>query len=231
MTGERNANARYFLSAGPGNFTWLPYECQSAFYVVVLKDDTLYEPLVGNIEVIAQTPMKSHPLTEIKTNNYLMNVLMAMESFEQGGKMGIWVDPSGYLAEGCVANVITVKDKTVRTPPFDNILRGCTARRVLEFANELKEKGDLESVEQRPVHIDELYDSDEIFMCSADFKFRPVTTLKSQAHPEGYRIGSGEVGPVTNSIVNLIREDAMKGEGVNHMDIPYELYENETVVS
>ena len=48
-------------------------------YVVVTKDATL-EPLeqalIGQTEFVGETPMKNHPLTEIKTNNYLMNVLI-----------------------------------------------------------------------------------------------------------------------------------------------------------
>ena len=57
-----------------------------------------------------------------------------MESYEQGGLMGIWVNPEGFLMEGCVANVVSIKGNELRTPPFENILRGCTLRRVLEIA-------------------------------------------------------------------------------------------------
>lgn len=224
MTQLQNAFVRYYITAGPGNFSWLPYDCQSALYVVVTKDaalEPLEQALIGQTEFVGETPMKNHPLTEIKTNNYLMNVLIGMESYEQGGLMGIWVNPEGFLMEGCVANVVSIKGNELRTPPFENILRGCTLRRVLEIAQGCEE---FDVVTQRPVHVEELFDSDEIFMCGGDLHFRPITVLKSKAFPEGRQIGSGKVGFKTTKLVDLIRADATSFPSENHIKVPYELY-------
>ena len=46
----------------------------------------------------------------------------------------------GNIAESIISNVVVIdKNNNIRTPLFDNILKGCTVRKLLEFVEKLKE--------------------------------------------------------------------------------------------
>lgn len=224
ITQRKNCFVRYFLSAGPGDFSWLPYGCKPAFYVVV-QDATVPQIGIGGPEVIVTTPMKNHPLTEIKSNNYLMNVLMSMEAVDHGGKLGIWVTPDGYLAEGCVANIFQVRNRILRTAPFENILMGCTARRILDVGQKLVEEGLLDGVEQVQIKESELFESSEMFSSGGDTHITPITELKKlSANAEVERCVSFGDGPIVSRVMEHIIEEATAGNTEHHLEIPYEKY-------
>lgn len=218
----KNAFVRYFLSAGPGDYSWLPYDCKSALYVVV-SEENYDRPILFGPEYISKVPLKSYPLTEIKTNNYLMNTLMSMEAIENGGKYGVWINNEGYLAEGCVANVIIVHGGVLKTPPFQNILRGCSARRILDFGKELVEEGLLKDVAQVPIREEELYEASEMLCSGGDTHLKAITELRKNNTKT--KIFGSKPGPVTQRIYDLIVKEAKDGNSENHLDIPYELYQ------
>lgn len=124
---------RYWLSAGRGDFSVSPKNCEggSHFHVIVhafknkdfLKDGT-EEWVTDNI------PAKPPLLATMKSTNYLINALVAMESEDKGGMLGLQVDHRGRLLESAIANVAIVdKEGRFRTPAFDEILAGTTVRR------------------------------------------------------------------------------------------------------
>ena len=60
-----------------------------------------------------------------------------MAAQDGGGQFGIGVTDAGFVTESCVLNVCAVgADGVLRTPPFEGILRGTTARRIFELAEE-----------------------------------------------------------------------------------------------
>merc|ERR1719193_508545 len=106
-----------------------------------------------------------------------------MQSVDRGGSgHGIWVDDNGCIAETPVASVIFVfktdKGLVMKTPPFVSILRGCTARKILEIGLELKfEKNLLVEVGQAPITLEEATQATEIFLCGGDTHIIPVVSL------------------------------------------------------
>jgi branched-subunit amino acid aminotransferase/4-amino-4-deoxychorismate lyase len=143
-SGSRHASVRYYTSVGPGGFGVVPDGCTSAFYVVVYGegDSSLFHTsseLEGVSEyTVTDVPLKPSFLATLKSNNYLLNVLTAMSSQDKGGFLGILVQPNGNIAESCVCNCMFVTpDKRLITPPFDCILAGTTARKVLALATKL----------------------------------------------------------------------------------------------
>jgi len=96
----------------------------------------------GVVEYTVSTPLKPSLLATIKSNNYLLNALTAMESEERGGMLGVVVDDDGVVAEGSINNVAIVdKEDVIKTPPFTRILAGTTIKRVFDLAPKLVEKG------------------------------------------------------------------------------------------
>lgn len=183
----RKGSLRYWLSAGPGDFQLSPSGChQPAFYAVVIQDQSPFDS--KGIKVITSSvPIKPPKFATMKSVNYLPNVLSKMEAEENGAYAAIWLESEGLVAEGPNMNVAFVtKDKELVMPSFDNILSGCTAKRVLTLAKELVREGKLQGVKVRNVTVDEGKKSDEMMLIGSGILVRPVIQWDEQV------IGDGE---------------------------------------
>merc|ERR1712187_722296 len=106
------------------------------------------------------------------------------------------------------------QDGCLRTPPFCNILRGCTVRRVMELATEHLVGSDLSAVSnQERIPLKDLYDAKEIFLVSGDTHAYACVSL------DGRKVGSGRPGPVMMRIKELLEKDAREGAGADHEEI------------
>ncbi len=215
-SGARNGIVRYWLTAGPGGFSFMPSECEApCFYCVVLDPMSFgadgFDPMRDGFReaTVRDTPMKPPLLAQIKSNNYLLNVLTHMEAADGGGTFGIIVDDDGFIAEACVMNVCSVSDEGVFvTPPFEGILHGTTMRRLLEMARSvLCAEGLLRSVEQRPLPAAEARAAAELIMSGGDTHVFPVVEW------DGAPIGNGVVGPVAKRLHELIETETTAGNG------------------
>lgn len=144
----RNGSLRYWLSAGPGDFELSPSSChQSGLYAIVIRQDLSLSPLINSrgVKVVTSSvPIKPPQFATIKSVNYLPNVLSKMEAEEVGAFAGIWLDSDGFVAEGPSMNVAFVsKEKELVMPRCEQILSGCTAKRVLTLAECLVREGKL----------------------------------------------------------------------------------------
>eukprot|EP00743_Colponemidia_sp_Colp-15_P004467 GILK01004817.1.p1 GENE.GILK01004817.1~~GILK01004817.1.p1 ORF type:complete len:328 (+),score=51.38 GILK01004817.1:56-1039(+) len=197
---------KYWLSVGGGGFSIVP-EGTSAFYVVVFDYPSRGGNIAGIQEHTVSVPLKTPFLARIKTVNYLMNALTAMESREKGGVYGVQVDPEGYVAEGSTCNVAFVdEDGILRTPPFDAILAGITVKRILFLAQSLVERGVLRNIVVEPVKAVEGKQAAEMLILGGAF-ISPVISW------DGIQIGNGRPGPVFAALHQLLEEDQISGEG------------------
>ena len=132
---------RYWLTAGRGDFGISPKNCVEPSFYCVVHDDSHGGNDRGLSAAPVDVPLKPPLLAEMKSNNYLLNVLTAMAAQDAGGTLGIQVDGAGLLRESAVLNVVVIDaDGVFRTPPFDGILRGTTVRRAMELAPELRDE-------------------------------------------------------------------------------------------
>lgn len=95
-------------------------------------------------------------LAQTKSNNYLLNVMIAMESKAKGGAgYGVWVDDDDLVIEGAVCSVVFVNEDNELITPRTDIdrwaLEGTTVKRVLAVAERMVADGKLKSVQQRDV--------------------------------------------------------------------------------
>ncbi len=215
-SGVRDGSVRYWLSPGPGGFSFSPTECEEpCFYCVIFDAGHL---LVNDVDImrngineatVFDTPMKPELLATIKSNNYLLNVLTHLEAVDRGGMFGVLVDADGYLAEACVLNATFVTDEgDLVTPPFQGILRGTTVRRVLELAEqELVPAGLIRAVRQAPIRADDRRGarSREMFLSGGDTHIFPITSW------DGEPIGDGAVGPVATWLLDRLEAEAPGG--------------------
>ncbi|KAL5190194.1 D-amino-acid transaminase, chloroplastic [Glycine soja] len=112
--------------------TYLPLAAiQSCLYAIAIRDPSPIN-FMGVKVVTSNVPIKPQFATT-KSVNYLPNV---------GAFVAIWFDSDGFVAEGPSMNVAFVsKENEFVMPLRDNILSGCTAKRVLTLAESLVKEG------------------------------------------------------------------------------------------
>ena len=100
--------------------------------MTILKEEMPQKSIVNDF-VINQEDLKSLNFN-IKSNNYLIRSYIATESKAQGGYLAIEADKNGYLLEGSVATLaVLLRNGDFIVPPFERILPGTTAIKILEF--------------------------------------------------------------------------------------------------
>ncbi|GAA0153780.1 transaminase [Lithospermum erythrorhizon] len=212
----KNGSLRYWLSSGPGNFSLTPGKsATSAFYAIVIAEDNV-RYTKGFKVITTSIPMKSPIFAEIKSVNYLPNVLARMEAEAKGALASIWVDEQGYVGEGPNMNVAFItKEKELVLPCFDRILRGCTALRLLELAPRLVEQGKLKGVKVANISAVEAKEASEMMYVGSGWPIGPIVMWDDKP------IGDGNVGELTLSLLDLLWEDLKAGPESKRIQIPY----------
>eukprot|EP00940_MAST-03C_sp_MAST-3C-sp2_P001777 g1777.t1 len=200
---------RYWLSAGRGNFDVSPSACTGAqFYCVVHDDPPLHsasrtrESRSAVILTTDEVPEKPPLLATTKSNNYMINAIMAMEAEKRGAGLCLHADvATDTILESSVSSVaILTHDRILLAPTFDRILPSTTLQRVIDFTNTLVQEGLVKEFQQRPIQIREARDAAEMFELGGGW-IHPITTLDNAP------IGSGEVGPVFGRICDMLIDD------------------------
>lgn len=207
---------RYWLSVGPGDFQLSSLGCTNpALYAIVIDSPSL--PVPSGCKVVTSSiPMKSPQFAVMKNVNYLPNALTKVEGEENGGFTGVWLDDEGFVAEGSNMNVgFVTRNKELILPRFDNILSGCTAKRVLDLAGQLVDDGRLSGITTRNVSVQEGKAADEMMLIGSGILVKPVVQWDEQM------VGSGKEGPIAQALFNLILEDMRSGPPSVRIAVPY----------
>jgi D-alanine transaminase len=113
---------------------------------------------------------------DIKSLNLLPNVLALQEAIDLGCGEAI-LHRNGIVTECSASNIMIVQKGTIYTHPANHfILHGITREVILKLA----EEEDIQ-VEQRPFTLEELYGSDEAFICGTTAEITPVISIDNQA--------------------------------------------------
>ena len=108
----------------------------------------------------------------------------------------IFLNTSGYLAEGSKSNLFLVRGGVIYTPSVEcGLLPGITRRRVMELLN----RQGIE-VREGKYRVEELYESDEVFCTNSLMEVMPVVKVDEKV------IGGGIPGPMTRRALFLYRE-------------------------
>jgi branched-chain amino acid aminotransferase len=196
---------RLYVSRGPGDFSPSPSACRgSQLYIVVTglsrTDPAKYEK--GCSLMTSSVPIKTGFFANVKSCNYLPNVLMKKEAEEHDVDYALSLDESGLLAEGPTENIglISEQDEFL-VPRFERILRGTTVQRMLELAQGLVSQGLLRDVRQAPLSIRDLEQAKEIMMFGTTFDVLPVVAF------DGREVAGGRPGPMFRTFLDLLRQD------------------------
>ncbi|MBF0528421.1 MAG: aminotransferase class IV [Deltaproteobacteria bacterium] len=208
--GHKNCTVRIMISRGPGGFTTDPTECPvSILYVIVCKlkitPPSKYENGVSIIS--APVPVKPAFFANIKSCDYLGNVMIKKAAVEAGADYAVNWDENGFLAEGSTENIILVsEDRRLLVPALDRVLLGVTLSRVMELAETLVKEGVLTGIDVGRIDRQTAARCPEAMLTCTSFDVLPVTKW------DGRAISDGRPGPVARRLTALIREE-ISGNG------------------
>lgn len=209
--GLRDAYIRILVTRGEGDLGLDPRKCEGNEKIIIITHKiSLYpeEFYENGLEIVTVPTMRNLPEAlnpQIKSLNYLNNILAKIEAINNGYEEAIMLDSLGYVAECTGDNIFTVKEGKIYTPPqCMGTLRGITRDTVLEIA---EEKGI--STNEHVITRHELYISDECFLTGTAAEIIPVVKI------DGRKIGNGNPGSITKEMLEEFREITLK-DGVEY---------------
>ena len=126
---------------------------------------------------------------DIKSLNLLPNVLAKQRAKEARVFEAIFIRDS-MVMEGATSNIFMVHEGRVCTPLINHqVLAGVTQQHVIQLVRDLGKKLDC-----RPILLDELLASDEVFLTGTTIEVLPVVTI------DGCRVGEGKPGLLTQEL-------------------------------
>ena len=130
----------------------------------------------------------------IKNYHWMDLVTGMLDAYERGHQTAILVDEKNNISEGPGFNIFSIDQSGISTPDH-GVLEGITRQTVINLSKELE----LE-VNAKPISIEMLKSSDELFATSTAGGVMPITKVS------GKKIGSGKVGNITRQIHKLYWE-------------------------
>lgn len=203
----RDAYIRPIVTRGVGDLGLDPRKCPKPNVIIITKPwgklyGDLYEKGLKAVTVAVRRNAVDSLPPNIKSLNYLNNILAKIEANAKGGDEAIFLDHNGYISEGSGDNVFVVKNGWIYTPPTINNLRGITRQVVIEIIEELNL-----NFKETNLSLFDLYSADEVFVTGTAAEIAPVTII------DGREIGDGTPGKITKLLMEKFREKTEK-EGV-----------------
>jgi branched-chain amino acid aminotransferase len=202
---------RLIVTRGVGDLGLDPRKCTGGPSIIIIADKIALYPekyykeglAIITVPTVRNLPEALNP--QLKTLNYLNNILAKIEAVNLGYDEAIMLDNLGYVAECTGDNIFIVKGNHLYTPPqCMGTLRGITRDAVLEIA-ESEKIGTHEHVITRH----EVYNSDECFLTGTAAEIIPVVKIDSRP------IGTGKPGKMTQMLIGKFKEYT-KLEGVKY---------------
>lgn len=183
---------RLIVTRGVGSLGISPFNCEKPSIIIIADKIQLYpqELYETGMKVISACTIRNHPLAippQVKSLNYLNNILAKIEALDAGVPEAIMFNHEGFVAEATGDNVFIVKDGVVCSPPIQaGSLEGITRTVVMSLALQ-------ESIEvsQKNLTRFDLYVADEVFLTGTAAEVIGVVEI------DGRKISDGNPGPIT----------------------------------
>jgi len=199
---------RLIVSRGEGDLGLDPRKCYGKPNVIIITDKiVLYPPQLyqKGMDIITVPTVKNHPNAlnpQLKSLNYLNNILAKIEASLCGYNEAIMLQDNGYIGECTGDNVFIYKNGVLSTPHL-GCLKGITSEAILQLAHKMK----LE-VFEGDITRHELYNAQECFLTGTAAELIPIVKV------DGRVIADGRPGPVTQKLLDnfhqLTKKDGVK---------------------
>ena len=201
-----NAYIRLVVSRGQGDLGLDPRKCYKGPTIIIIADKIALYPeklyrdglSIVTVPTVRNLPEALNP--QIKSLNYLNNILAKIEAGNAGCDEAIMLDSLGFVAECTGDNIFVVKNGHLYTPPqCMGTLRGITRDSILEIARKYKIPAHEHVITRHEVYI-----SDECFLTGTAAEIVPVVKVDSRI------IGAGKPGKLTLSLMKKFKELTVK---------------------
>ncbi len=206
----KDAYIRIVVSRGEGDLGLDPRKCKGNESIIIITDKIVFYPkelyskgmAIVTVPTIRNIPEALNP--QIKSLNYLNNILAKIEAINAGYEEALMLDHLGYIAECTGDNIFAVKKGSIYTPPqCMGSLRGITRDVVLSIAGKLNIPA-----HEHVITRHELYIGEECFLTGTAAEIVPVVNV------DGRKIGGGVPGKITKLIMKefqkLTKEDGVR---------------------
>ncbi|MCA6072535.1 MAG: branched-chain-amino-acid transaminase [Endomicrobium sp.] len=195
-----DAYIRLIITRGRGDLGLDPRNCTKPPTVVVIADnismysEELYENGMEVVTVSTRRVRQDSLSPNVKSLNYLNNILAKMEAIRSGVMEAIMLNSEGYVVECTGDNIFLVKNEILYTPSgTEGALVGITRDAIMELAkNKLKIQ-----VKEGRLSTYDVYTADECFLTGTAAEVIPVIAADSR------QIADGKPGKIT---LKLIKE-------------------------
>src|SRR3989338_5045849 len=187
-----NAYIRLVVTRGIGDLGLDPRKCKSASVIVItdnikLYPEKMYREGLGIITVPTPRNIPEALNPQIKSLNYLNNILAKIEAINCGYEEALMFTAHGYVAECTGDNIFIVKDNNLVTPPaYLGILKGITRASVMDIA---KKQGMI--VKEEVITRHNIFTASECFLTGTAAEIIPVVCVDKRI------IGDGKPGKIT----------------------------------
>lgn len=165
-------------------------KCNGAIKISVIKNKTVSDLIIMmrksnyyykhyqkgvSLKISSVIRNSTSNIVRFKTTNYLENYLELKKAKKENFDEVLFVNEKGYLAEGAISNLFFIKADKIYTPSLENgLLNGIMRQRVLTICREQN----IEVIEG-DFRLDELKESDEIFITNSLMEVMPVRRIHS----------------------------------------------------
>ncbi len=206
----KDAYIRVVVTRGEGDLGLDPRNCRHATVFIITDKIALYpaELYHKGLKIVTVPTRRNIPEAlnpQIKSLNYLNNILGKIEAINAGVPEALMLDQNGFVTECTGDNIFMIKDDVLVTPPVSvGVLNGITRGAVLEVAA----KAGLKTCERMVTRF-ELYVADEMFLTGTAAELIPVVMI------DGRLIGAGSVGKHTSALISVFKKITKK-DGVRY---------------
>ena len=192
----KDSYIRLIVTRGMGDLGLDPRKCGKPTIIIItdkikLYHQELYEKGLEIVTISTQRNIHESVNPQIKSLNYLNNILAKVEAINAGVEEAVMLNSEGYVAECTGDNIFIVKNGVLFTPPVHSgVLRGITRGAVIDIAH-LKEIPIHEEVMTRY----DLFNADEMFLTGTAAEIIPVVRMDRR------KIGDGKPGKMTAKLI------------------------------
>jgi len=196
---------RLVVTRGAGGLGLNPYLCEKPSMFIIassiqLYPEEYYQDGLKLITCATRRPTPGSLSPQVKSLNYLNNVMAKVECIQAGALEGIMLNEQGYVAECTGDNVFIIKDGKVYTPfVADGALDGITRQVIFELC----EQEGL-PIEEKTLARYDLFTADEAFLTGTAAEVIPFVGLDQR------EIGDGRPGPWSKKLIQAFRKKVLE---------------------
>lgn len=205
-----DAYIRLVITRGPGDLGLDPRKCKKGGALFIITDKIMLYPkrfYEKGLHIVSARVRKNYKEAinpNIKSLNYLNNILAKIDAIKKGSPEAIMLTYDGYISECTGDNIFIVKKGALITPPRSISLRGITQLAAIDIARRKKIP-----FKERNMKLPGVCKADECFLTGTAAEIIPVTKV------DGCVIGDGKPGPITRVLLQAFRE-LTKIDGVRY---------------